>query len=148
MEKELRKKLEQEIANSLKSLLKEKNPAAFDKMEKHIDEAARSLAKRFVKVRNKLLEVTSVSSGLTIQKTAVNDKNRPSAKALSTTGPKAKSIAKKTKPSSAVSKVKSTSLTRKGQSPAKTVIPAKKSSAKTKATVAKKAAGKSSAAKK
>ncbi len=31
MEKELRKKLEQDIANNLKSLMKELNPAAFDK---------------------------------------------------------------------------------------------------------------------
>lgn len=56
MEKELRNKLALEIATNLKNRFKEMSPAAFDKMEKHIEEAARTLAKRFMKVKQKLNE--------------------------------------------------------------------------------------------
>jgi hypothetical protein len=55
MEKEIRKNLENEIAIGLNNVIKGMNPAAFEKMEKHIHQAAKSLAKRFLKIKVRMM---------------------------------------------------------------------------------------------
>jgi len=147
METELRKKLELEIAGNLKTLLKEKNPAAFDKMEKHIEEAARSLAKRFVKVRNKLMELSSTTPQPT-QKLGLQTIAKASGSALKTSKANAKTIEKGAKAVQALPK-KTSKLTAKKAAPAaKKSAPAKKSTGVVNSPKGRKTAAKKTAAKK
>ena len=127
MEKELRKKLELEIASSLKGMFKDLNPAAFGKMEKHIDEAARTLAKRFYKVKQKLMEAARAAANP--ETTSVTVKASPVAK------PKPAARAKK---AAAVSKIQKKSTKPSAKSPAKKARPTSRVAAK-----GKRAAGKS-----
>jgi hypothetical protein len=147
MEKELRKKLEQEIAGNLKTLLKEKNPAAFDKMEKHIDLAARSLAKRFVKVRNKLMEVSSAAPQPP-QKVGEQNIAKTSGAALKTSKAKAKTIDKGSKAVAAIPKKASKVAAKKAGPAAKKSAPAKKSAVVVNSLKGRKTAAKNIAAKK
>jgi hypothetical protein len=138
MEKELRKKLEQDIANNLKSLMKELNPAAFDKMEKHIEDAAHSLAKRFVKVRNKLNEAESGASAIPANKTLQKVLKSMDA-ILGNEKPAKKKPTKKVSPTSKLAAKAVTNATKKISKASSKKIVAPKKAAKPIKTVASKA---------
>jgi hypothetical protein len=116
-------------------------------MEKHIDEAARSLAKRFVKVRNKLMELSSAAPQTT-QKLGVQTIAKASGAALKTSKANAKTIEKGAKAITALPKKTSKPAAKKAAPAAKKSAPAKKSTGVVNSLKGRKTAAKNTAAKK